>query len=585
MPPTARSRALPRASRKNSLDAGARLDLLFEASERLSLANDERAILDELVSLLVPRLADGGVVGLADASGTLRIVETANRCPGWTMPLANTEAGGGLLRAYETGASSIVHPPRLSEVAPWACDATRSALFVPLKFGSRILGAVALFECRPDRTYDAEDAKLVEKLANRAALAIERARLFAAERRAAERLASLQRLTSKLSHALTLEDVGSVIVHEASKTLLSCPILVYVVKASGELLDLLARPGDHPAPSWLSLLSDEAHPLRDAIRTGEPVWIASREDLAARYPHSGSLEGFEKAFVCLPLVIDRRAIGALVLGFHHDPMIDPTERSFVQAVGLQCAQALDRARLYSEAEGAIRVRDDFLAVASHELNTPLTSLKLALGHLRRGNSRDPETLARLLGVIDRQADRLGALVGDLLDVSRLTSGSVDLELAEVDIVEVVRGTLERHAVSFEKSRSAVTFTAPTSLVGRWDRKRIEQVTCSLVSNAIKFGCGKPIEVVIEHVDGDARLTVRDGGVGIPEEQQLRIFDRYERAVGTPHYGGFGIGLWLSRRVLEAVGGSIEVESLPGCGATFTVHLPLDVSNDRSAEGF
>src|SRR5690606_12126163 len=126
-----------------------------------------------------------------------------------------------------------------------------------------------------------------------------------------------------------------------------------------------------------------------------------------------------------------------------------------------------------------------------------TSLKLALGHLRRDVVHDPAVLTRLLGVVDRQADRLGSLVADLLDVSLLTSGSVNLELAETDIVEAVRAALDRYAHSIERSRSVLTFEAPPSLVGCWDRKRIEQVTCSLVSNAIKFGCGKPIDIVIE----------------------------------------------------------------------------------------
>lgn len=582
MPTTARPRALSRASRKRTLDAEARLDLLFEASDRLSLTGSADAILQTLVELLVPRLADGCIVALADAEGRLRRVETAHPCP-------HVEEGGStaapmpdeLVRTFETGTSTILQAPELNALEPWIGHAN-SAIFCPLKHGSHVLGAITLFSCRPDHVYDAEDIKLVEKLASRAALAMERALLFAAERRAAEHLATLQNLTSKLSRAITVAQVGSVIVEEAQRTLGTSDVLVYLVKARGELLDLLARSPGIEAPTWLALRSEDPHPFRDAARTGHPVWIASPEELSERYPDVSRLH-FEGGFVCLPLVLDRHPIGILALGFERDASFDATERSFIEAVALQCGQALDRARLYSESEEAIRVRDDFLAVASHELNTPLTSLKLALGHLRRDIAHDPAVLARLLGVVERQADRLGSLVADLLDVSLLTSGSVSLELADIDIVEAVRAALDRYAVSIQRSQCVLTFEAPPSLVGRWDRKRIEQVTGSLVSNAIKFGCGKPIDVVIEKIGHDARLIVRDRGVGIPHERQLRIFDRFERAVATPHYGGFGLGLWLSRRVLEAMGGRIEVQSQPGRGSTFTVHLPIGEANEDHAK--
>ncbi len=581
MRPPARPRALPRSSQRASLDATARLELLFEASERLSLADDSSSTLEALVSVLVPSLADACLVGLADAAGELRLAEASHHDADLGGPGESLVLPRQLVQAYRTGTSSIVDAPELGWVPPCAHDA-RSAIFTPLKHGSRVLGALALFLCQPDRAYDGEDVKLVEKLSSRAALAIERARLFESDRRAAERLAALQNLTSQLSQALTLEDVASVIVEEASKILGGCPVLVYLVRADGELLNLLAHPDGCVGTTWISLVAEEAHPLREAVRSGKPVWIASPEDFAARYPRLARPQGFDQSFVCVPLIVDRRPIGALVLGFERSEPFEASEQAFMQAVAHQCAHALDRARIYSEAKDAIRVRDDFLAVASHELNTPLTSLKLALGHLRRDRSHEPEALARLLGVIERQADRLGILVRDLLDVSKLTGGSISLELAETDIVAAVRSVLERYALSFQKSGSLLSFVAPASLVGRWDGKRIEQVTSSLVSNAIKFGDGKPIDVRIEQVENDARITVRDHGVGIPEETQLRIFDRFERAVATPHYGGFGLGLWLARKVLEAMGGRIEVESQPGQGATFIVKLPLDGSTDRDA---
>jgi signal transduction histidine kinase len=229
------------------------------------------------------------------------------------------------------------------------------------------------------------------------------------------------------------------------------------------------------------------------------------------------------------------------------------------------------------AREALRLRDEFLTAASHELYTPMTSLMLSLEALSRGaRSGQPfdETSARsLLDVLLRQGRRLVTLAGDLLSVSRIETGRLSLDPCDADLAELVHEVVQRFVLDTQRSGSSITVRAGMPVRGRWDRARLEQVVTNLVSNAIKFGEQRPIEIAIEAKDGIARLAVTDRGIGIEDGSLGTIFERFHRGVPIDHYGGLGLGLYISRRIVEAHGGSIRVESAPGQGATFTVELP------------
>lgn len=236
--------------------------------------------------------------------------------------------------------------------------------------------------------------------------------------------------------------------------------------------------------------------------------------------------------------------------------------------------ATERKRFVDELKAAISARDEFLSIASHELKTPLTSLKLQLESMTRNKGAlAPADLTRKVDILKRQADRLTSLVGALLDVTKLSSGKLTLELAQVDLTALVSGYLQRASTSIEHSGSKVTLHANGPVVGSWDKGRLDTVVENLMSNALKFGQGKAIDVRIEDAGARARLSVTDRGIGIAQEDQARIFGRFERAVPEVHYGGLGIGLWLARQVVEAHGGNISVQSRAGEGSTFTVELP------------
>jgi PAS domain S-box-containing protein len=238
---------------------------------------------------------------------------------------------------------------------------------------------------------------------------------------------------------------------------------------------------------------------------------------------------------------------------------------------------LERDLLYRQTLDAVRVRDEFLSVASHELKTPLSSLRLQIEMLQRkgtANSLSREQLADKLAVAIRQVDRLSYLVAQLMDVSRIASGRLRLELEDVDMTCVARDVVTRLADDAARAHCEVALTADEAVIGKWDKLRVEQVMTNLLSNALKFGAGHPIEVDVSGVDGIGRLTVRDHGIGVASKDIGRIFGRFERAVSVRAFGGLGLGLFIVRQVVEAQGGTVRADSQLGAGTTFTVELPM-----------
>jgi PAS domain S-box-containing protein len=242
----------------------------------------------------------------------------------------------------------------------------------------------------------------------------------------------------------------------------------------------------------------------------------------------------------------------------------------------------ERARLLEEAQRAIRVRDDFLLVASHELRTPCTSLTLAVQSLVRyaSTGRFPALADKhaqlMLGACDRQIRHLNQLVDRLLDVARLQSGRLQLELEPVDLAALTRDVLGSMADLAIRAQCALELLgAERPVVGRWDRARLQQVIVNLLGNALKYGAGKPVEVRLEATPSRARLSVRDSGIGIAAHDLPRVFEPFERAVPAKEFAGLGLGLFVVRQIIDAHGGSVRVESSPGAGSTFVADLPKE----------
>jgi Na+/proline symporter/signal transduction histidine kinase len=285
------------------------------------------------------------------------------------------------------------------------------------------------------------------------------------------------------------------------------------------------------------------------------------------------------AELVLPLAVHREALGVLVL-FASDPgHLLPDQIALAEALARRIALALENARLFRGAEDAVRARDRFLAVASHELKTPLTPLRIRISAIERLVARGAletvpkQKLVELFSGAEGQVVRLARLVDDLLDVTRMTLKRLRLSPEPMDLRQSAAEVVERHRAEIAASGCAVRIEAAGPVTGSWDRLRVEQVITNLLANALKYAPRAPVEIRVEADEGHARVLVRDEGPGIAAADQARIFRAFERAAPDPSVTGFGLGLFIVREIVEAHGGALSLRSAPGRGCTFVVELP------------
>jgi PAS domain S-box-containing protein len=394
-------------------------------------------------------------------------------------------------------------------------------------------------------------------------------------------------LASSLDHRTTLASVARLVVPRIAD---GCA--VDMIDSEGQLRRLVTS---HSDPSRVAAAEDVAsrypprlgalHGTGRVAATGESelmpeVTDAILRETARNEEHLGMLRALKIAsLMCVPLPGRGRILGAITLASSESGRrFGPEDLAFAEDLAARASVAIENARLYREAREAVRARDEFLSIASHELKTPLTTLQLQIQGLVRkigSATRDPmlELLGPRLSTAERQVERLTGLINNLLDISRITAGRLDLDLETVDLTNVVRDAAARSREDLARAGCALDLQTDGPCIGRWDRLRVEQVVGNLLSNAIKYGAGHPIEMSVSGDSEAARFTIRDHGIGIPPEDQARIFERFERAVSDRHYGGLGLGLWIVRQIVDAFGGTIQVDSGPGRGSTFHVVLP------------
>jgi PAS domain S-box-containing protein len=402
------------------------------------------------------------------------------------------------------------------------------------------------------------------------------------ERRRAERMQAL------------FAEAGRVLGSSTEREVLAHALVTLCVPAVADACVLLL-PGEdglvrahalaHPEPEGGRLLWDVlgrpqpgGHGPARVVETGRaellPELDAERLPRELREGAYGELARALHVRSCLtvPLLVGPRVLGALcLLSTQPHRRYGAVDQALLEELAARAALALDNAWLLSQAQGAL----EFIGVAAHDLGNPLQSLQLRLRRLRTLADGQEPRVRDGLALAEHETRRLGQMVRNLLDLSRLSTGRRTLETEELDLAGLVREVVERHAEQAQLTGCALSLHAEGPVPGRWDRLRLERVITNLLTNALKFGPGQPVEVRVETTATLARLVVRDRGIGIAPEAQQRIFGRFERVHGGRAQAGFGLGLYIVRQLVEAHGGSIRVRSELGQGAEFTVELPLE----------
>ncbi len=633
-------------ARHKTEDTRERLTFLAIASGLLSSSLDYETTLSQITGMLVPRLADICAVVLLDKDGTANEVTTYGVNPEITSLVRELQTRFTLMpgshstirrvldsgktefienltdKSYRETASNDEHLNMLRRLG------MRSMVIVPLIGRGETIGALSVAYVGSSRHYSLEDVDFIEELAHRATLAVENARLFQESQRALEdreeslrfreetieleraararaeaaqqREAFLSEASSVLSASLdsaaTLENLGRLVVDQVADWFTielfdegGTSELTVASHADSNGRDLLRRIRDEYVPVTITEL-----PPRHILRYREPMlvngvppefWFDS-----ATTPQllilMNQLES--SALIVVPLFVRDETLGVMILGRSGEQAeFDAEDLPMAIDLGYRIALAIDNSRLYYRAQHILQQQEEFISTASHELKTPLTTVKGYLQLINRQLHREdqsPERIVRFTRELEEQVRRLEDLVSDLLDVSRIQQGRLELRLEQFDLAELAANVLSRFEHAPERSGNhELVLDVTEPIIGIWDRGRIDQVLTNLVSNALKYSPkGGEVVVHLRRRGDHAKIAVRDSGIGITPEDRATLFQPFARGkTSKGQISGTGLGLYITQRIVQNHNGSILVKSEPGRGTTFTVRLPLET--DTQAE--
>ncbi|OYD95221.1 diguanylate cyclase [Nostoc sp. 'Peltigera membranacea cyanobiont' 210A] len=592
---------------------------LAEASGILAASLDYETTLAGLTRLAVPEIADWCLVDIICDNQLVRRVAAAHASPekqelveqlqNYPPDLAQT---AGVAKVIRTGKSKITHFISNEQMQGLTHNASHfkilqelnptSGMSVPLIVRGRVLGAMTLVSSS-GRRYDNKSLMLAEELACRAAVAVDNARLYReaqqsqqAALHAASRTTRLQAITAALSESLTPTQVAEVIVEQGIAALGASSVFVALLTQNGTELEIVRTVGEQQeiVDSSRRFSINASAPLAEAVRTKQPIWQEPTETKVAPNLAQEYAQYNYGAWISIPLIIEGRAIGGMSLAFTEIQKFNQDDRAFMLALAQQCAQAMERARLYEAeqtarkvAENANRIKDEFLAVLSHELRSPLNPI-LGWSKLLQTKKLDEKTIPQALKTIERNAKLQAQLIEDLLDISRILQGKISLNIYPVDLTSVISAAMETVRLSAEAKSIEMHISLKPNLgqvLG--DSNRLQQIVWNLLSNAVKFtpeggrvdirlsSCSNVNSAPSTH--NSALIQVSDTGKGIDPNFLPYVFEyfRQENSSTTRKFGGLGLGLAIVRHLVELHGGTVQVESEgEDRGATFTVRLPL-----------
>jgi len=579
-----------RAARRDAEQLAQRMTALQAVAARLAaargFAETKRIVIDDCRQALGAAgaglwLVDGEAAVLVAHGGlAASIVQGMNR-----VPLADGGPLAGTLRTRKPlWLDSQVAVAAGYSVVEGRWTGVEAVAIVPLVAEGQLLGAYGIAFDRP-RTFDVGDREFLELYAVHAAQAIERIRLVDAAEQLARRMAALYELSVALSSARTPDEVASATTRLGCEATGAASGMIWLRDGDGALRLLGTNATPEWSGEWAVLTRDPALPANRVLADGEPIWVESVQD----YEREASLvlervqrAGRVQPFVALPLNLGGERAGVISFSFAGSHHFDSDERTFVQAIARSCEQALDRAQLYSTeagartaAESASRAKDEFLAMLGHELRNPLAPIVTALDLMRMRNVGEG---MRERAIIERQVTHLTRLVDDLLDISRITRGKIELRRTTDELIRAVEPAIDAVGPLVFQHRHQLSVDVPaTGLCVDGDPARLSQIVRNLLANAAKFTHeGGQLRIAARSIGSCVELTVADNGRGIAPALLPHVFEPFvQGSQGAERAGGgLGLGLAIVKSLVELHGGSVAVTSAgPGLGTTVTVQLP------------
>jgi signal transduction histidine kinase/ActR/RegA family two-component response regulator len=582
---------------------------LAQAAVALSSSLDYEAMLATLAGLLVPGLADWCSIHLLEGE-VLENVTVAHVDPE-KLAVAHEHqrryppdraAPHGVWSVLRSGESEVHAEISDEMLVQGARDAAhleilrsvgmQSVALVPIRTRERVLGTLSLISAQSGRRYQKDDITLLEELGRRAGTAIENVRLYAAEKKAREQLELLARAGEAFSGALDYEETLRSVVR------ITLPMLgdfAFFDVVEGAEVRRLAAAHDDPVIDALIgqtrwVRSERKDKNLCALSSGDTGFHpdtddAWKQDVATGPEHLDVLRQLALgSMITVPLRARGEVLGSLTVCFGKSGRRHTRDDvKLAEEVARRAGIAVVQVRLYEEAQAAAkraeeasRIKDEFLATVSHELRTPLNAI-VGWSTLLRDRSKDP-SLAKGIDVIHRNAQAQRKIIEDILDVSRVITGNLRLELKPADLVAIVRDSIEVLRPSATAKRITMELTPPADIgLVVADPERLQQVVWNLLSNAVKFTDTGGIVVGIQQERSKLVLSVTDTGRGIDADFLPFAFERFKQADGstTRRVGGLGLGLAIVRHIVELHGGQVRAESAgPGAGATFTMTLPI-----------
>lgn len=610
----ARLYAAEHRARADAAQATERLQAVADAARKFAEASiDPGRVVDELSRILTLRLGDFANVRLLSGDEQwLEAVASHHVDPVLGAELrelvVNTRQrlDMGVTGRLVSGPDSVIlendfnwrqHGITLeTEYGDWLDRRGLSSIIgVPMRAEGRIIGTVLVGRHRKGAPFAPADAALVQDLADRAALIVERARLFAAEREAragAERSAELTRrlqdITASFARTMSMDEVAATTLSHGLDALRAEAGVVYVADDSTGALDLVAKHGiaEEVIAPWLHLTPDVQSPVTDAIRSRETVLISRRDEAVARYPvtRNARTQAKQEAWISMPLLHGGRVLGAIALGFGSARDFSAEDRTLADALAHQCAQAMERARLLHaerlsklEAERANHAKSELLAKVSHETRQPVHATIGWIDTVEMGiQGPVTDAMRDALRRMKLNQMRLLTVLNDLLNISRIDAGKLELRMRRVVVAEVVDMVESAVTPQMQDKGIAFEFCRPDpALAVHADLDQVIGILTNLLSNAAKFTpAGGSVRVDCHEEEDRVTISVTDTGIGIAPAHLERVFEPFYQVESgfTRTTIGTGLGLAISREAARAMGGDIKVESEPGRGSRFSVVL-------------